>query len=370
MKVDSKEDFNFNRSTLKPDEHIEELNREIKKYCSENPLNDEKSKKLLLERLLRRSGIAAFQGASRLEGGPFGAMLVDFKTEDGIPKIVGFGTNHVVPNSDPSAHAEMTAIRDTAKRLKRTDLSGLTLVTSCECCPMCLSAATGSNVDKIYFAATRKDAAAVGFSDDDQYRLMTVGRIEQHAKKVEEKDKSGIEAKLNGHEAAVIINHEGKEYTYYGDYNKANNLDPTDLPIVQAIKNACKDLTGKQGKPVFHLPEDTVLISRDMPHPMSLVTADWARIGRVRGEDSGKPELDSPNKDTNKIIYLNDKTETMQIHRQGQTSSVDSNKIWDEIRNPTAIHISENLGHSHRVAFEKWAELINNTDPKKSMPRY
>ncbi|MEK6745912.1 MAG: nucleoside deaminase [Pseudomonadota bacterium] len=362
-----KENYNYHRSTLQPDKYINELNHEINNYCKENSLNTPEAKEQLISRLLRRTGTAAFQGASRLEGGPFGAMLVDFKTEDGIPKVVGFGTNHVVLNSDPSAHAEMIAIRDASERLKRTDLSDLTLITSCECCPMCLSAATGCKVDKIYFAATRKDAANVGFSDEDQYRLMTVGGIEQHAKKVEEKDKASTEAKLNGHNAVVIVNHNGQKYSYYGDYKKTNNSDPTDLPTVQAIKNACKGLAELHSKPVFHLPEDTILISHDMPHPMSLITADWARIGRVRGQEADKPEQDSPNKNTDNIIYINDKPETMQIrNEQGQTSHVEPEKVWKEIANPSAIHLSKNLGHAHTVAFKEWNRLINTG----FMPRY
>jgi tRNA(Arg) A34 adenosine deaminase TadA len=358
-------------STLKPEEHIHELNREIADYCKEHPLVTDEDKQLLCSRLLRRTGVAAFQGASRLEGGPFGAMLVDFNTPDGIPRVEGFGTNHVVPNSDPSAHAEMTAIRDTAKRLGRTDLSGLTLVTSCECCPMCLSAATGCKVDKIYFAATRQDAANVGFSDADQYRLMTAGGIEQHAQKAA--DRIEAENTLQGHDAVVVVNYKGQPHIFYGDYGTANPSDPTDLPIVQAIKNACHGLaellsqeSGKEER-VFHLPEDTTLISRQMPHPMSLITADWARIGRVRGTDPGKPELDSPQKNTARILYLNDELETMQVkNQQGQSSAIEPQKVWEEIANPSAVHLGNNLGHAHKVAFEEWDRLIKTG----FMPRY
>ena len=376
-----KKDLNFDRSTINTEiDHIAELNYEIRNYCRENPLpsNDSKeyegAKNQLISRLLRRTGIAAFQGVKRDEGGPFGAMVVDFNTKNGIPDVVGFGTNHVVPNSDPSAHAEITAIRDACKLLGRTDLSGLTLVTSCECCPMCLSAATGCKVDKIYFAATREDAKKVGFSDDDQYRLMTAGGIEKHAQKV--KGDAAAEA-LNGHDAVVITNYNSIPHRYYGDYDKADSLDPTDLPIIQAIKKACKGLAELQSihngveEKVFHLPHNTILISRDMPHLMSLVTADWARIGRVRGRNPFNPEDDSPIKDIKFIAYINDKTETMQIRdKEGNISNVDPDKIWKEIAKPTSIHLSDNLGHSHRIAFEKWSDLINNPDPKKSMPRY
>ncbi len=361
--------FSYNRSTLNPDECINELNREIQEYCKEHPSGTEKEQ--LISRLLRRAGITAFQGATRLEGGPFGAMLVDFNTEDGVPKVLGFGTNHVVPNNDPSAHAEMTAIRDTAIRLGRTDLSGLTLVTSCECCPMCLSAAMGCKVDKVYFAATRQDAADAGFSDADQYRLMTAGGIEQHAKKAKNSDEVG--QLLNAHDAVVLVHYRGTQYAYYGDYATANPSDPTDLPVIQAIKKACSGLaelhSRDSNKPekIFHLPEDTVLISRNVPHPLSLVTADWARIGRVRGEDSNKPEQDKPEKDTARIFYLNDNFEAMQVRdAQGQSSVVEPKQIWNGIANPPAIHIGKNLGHAHTVAFEEWKRLVASG----FMPRY
>jgi guanine deaminase len=367
-----KEAFNYHRSTLKSDEHIAELNREINSYCKEHPIKSEEDKEKLISRLLRRAGIAAFQGASRLEGGPFGAMLVDFKTEDGIPKVVGFGTNHVVPNSDPSAHAEITAIRNTCERLGKSNLSGLTLVTSCECCPMCLSAATGCKVDKIYYAATRKDAAGAGFSDDDQYRLMTAGGIEQHAQKIAHNDKEALKL-LNDHDAVVEINHNGEKRQYYGDYSRANILDPTDLPIVQAIKKACRGLGKLQKKTdgsdekIFHLPEDTKIISRDMPHPLSLITADWARIGRVRGSNPDNPLDDSPKKDISRIGYINNSPEKMQIRDKGlNISTVDPDKIWKEIANPSAVHLSKNLGHAHTIAFKEWERLINIG----FMPRY
>lgn len=100
------------------------------------------------------SGNASTQG-----GGPFGAVIV----KDG--KVVSAAGNTVTPDNDPTAHAEVNAIRNACKELKTFDLSGCVLYTSCEPCPMCLSASYWARIEKIYFAAGRDDAAKAGFSD-------------------------------------------------------------------------------------------------------------------------------------------------------------------------------------------------------------
>ena len=97
-------------------------------------------------------------------GGPFGAVVV---TDH---KIVGRGWNQVTSLLDPTAHAEVTAIRDACRNLKRFELRGCVLYTSCEPCPMCLSAIYWARLDRIYFASTRKDAAQIGFDDDFIYQ--------------------------------------------------------------------------------------------------------------------------------------------------------------------------------------------------------
>lgn len=93
-------------------------------------------------------------------GGPFGACIV----KDG--KIIGKGSNHVLSNNDPTAHAEIVAIRKACKKLNTYDLSGCELYTSCYPCPMCLSAIIWSNINKVYYGNTREDAAEIGFRDD------------------------------------------------------------------------------------------------------------------------------------------------------------------------------------------------------------
>ncbi len=93
-------------------------------------------------------------------GGPFGACIV----KDG--KIIGKGSNHVLSNNDPTAHAEIVAIRKACKKLNTYDLSGCELYTSCYPCPMCLSAIIWSNINTVYYGNTRDDAAEIGFRDD------------------------------------------------------------------------------------------------------------------------------------------------------------------------------------------------------------
>ncbi len=96
-------------------------------------------------------------------GGPFGACIV----KNG--KIIGKGSNHVLSNNDPTAHAEVMAIRDACKNINSYDLSDCELYTSCFPCPMCLSAIIWANIKKVYYGNTKEDAAKIGFRDDYIY---------------------------------------------------------------------------------------------------------------------------------------------------------------------------------------------------------
>jgi guanine deaminase len=98
------------------------------------------------------------------EGGPFGAVIV----RDG--QIIGRGWNRVTSTNDPTAHAEVVAIRDACSTLKKFSLAGCEIYSSCEPCPLCLAAIYWSRLDRIYFAATCDDAAAAGFDDQNFYR--------------------------------------------------------------------------------------------------------------------------------------------------------------------------------------------------------
>lgn len=93
------------------------------------------------------------------EGGPFGAVVV----RNG--EIVGRGWNQVTSTNDPTAHAEIVAIRDACSLLKTYSLAGCEIYSSCEPCPLCLAAIFWSRLDRIYYAATCDDAAAAGFDD-------------------------------------------------------------------------------------------------------------------------------------------------------------------------------------------------------------
>ena len=97
------------------------------------------------------------------EGGPFGACIV----KDGV--VVGKGDNRVLVSHDPTAHAEITAIRDASKTLGTHDLTGCVLYTSCYPCPMCLSAIIWANIKTVYYGNTKEDAEDIGFRDDFIY---------------------------------------------------------------------------------------------------------------------------------------------------------------------------------------------------------
>ena len=99
-------------------------------------------------------------------GGPFGAVVV----KDG--KIIGKGSNHVLKNNDPTAHAEIMAIKDACKNINSYDLNGCILYTSCYPCPMCLSAIIWSNIKKVYYGNTKEDAKNIGFRDDFIYEYI------------------------------------------------------------------------------------------------------------------------------------------------------------------------------------------------------
>ena len=110
-----------------------------------------------------RRAIELSAQSGQSDEGPFGAVVV----KDG--RIVGEGINQVVPTGDPTAHAEVVAIRAACKTLGTHVLDGATVYTSCEPCPMCLAAAWWARVEEIVYANDRADAAAIGFDDDAIY---------------------------------------------------------------------------------------------------------------------------------------------------------------------------------------------------------
>ena len=106
----------------------------------------------------------AENGINRREGGPFGAVIID---KEG--NVISNGNNQVIKNNDPTAHAEIVAIREACEKLHTYNLSDYILYTSCEPCPMCLSAIIWANIKEVYYGCTKEDAGEIGFRDDMIY---------------------------------------------------------------------------------------------------------------------------------------------------------------------------------------------------------
>lgn len=121
-----------------------------------------------MEKFMREAIQESLDGMERNDGGPFGAIVV----KDG--KIVGRGNNRVTSSNDPTAHAEVVAIRDACKNLNSFQLDGCDMYTSCEPCPMCLGAIYWARPERVFFGCTRTDAAEIQFDDAFIYNEMTV----------------------------------------------------------------------------------------------------------------------------------------------------------------------------------------------------
>ena len=119
---------------------------------------------MLSPEILREAIRLSIEKMEGNEGGPFGAVIVR-KGE-----IVGRGWNRVTSTNDPTAHAEIVAIREACSKLKTFSLAGCEIYSSCEPCPLCLAAIFWSRLDRIYYAATCDDAASAGFDDRNFYR--------------------------------------------------------------------------------------------------------------------------------------------------------------------------------------------------------
>jgi guanine deaminase len=125
------------------------------------------------ESFMREAIALAERGMRGGSGGPFGCVVV----RDG--EIVGRGWNRVTSTNDPTAHAEVVAIREACQALDTFELKDCELFTSCEPCPMCLAAIYWARIPRIYYANTRADAAAIGFDDNFLY--------EEIARRIEER---------------------------------------------------------------------------------------------------------------------------------------------------------------------------------------
>lgn len=247
-------------------------------------------------------------------GGPFGAVIYDPKQY----LIVGQGANSVVPDNDPTAHAEVNAARDAIRNLGKKDLRGLECYTSCECCPMCLSYLLDAGISKIYFAASRKDAANAHFSDDQQYELL----------------KKGYEANCLHSPISYVAN------------------ENFETESVDRLRHICK------ASNAFHLPQDFVFECSHKPHPFSLIALDWARVGRVRDVDNPQdPEKDSLQKDISKILYGSEEFEKLFGYKKVED-------ILDVVANGSE-DISCITHHDKLKPFELWEEVLKRDDAKR-----
>ncbi len=130
------------------------------------------------EQFMRRAISLAQRGIDAGAGGPFGAVVV----KNG--EIVGEGCNQVTSTNDPTAHAEVVAIRNACQTLNSFQLDGCVLYTSCEPCPMCLGAIYWARPQQIFFACTHEDAAEIGFDDHFIYDEIERPIEERHIKSV------------------------------------------------------------------------------------------------------------------------------------------------------------------------------------------
>ena len=121
-------------------------------------------------------------------GGPFGCVIV--KNDS----IIAEGSNEVTKNNDPTAHGEIVTIRKACKSLNTFNLKGTEMFTSCEPCPMCLSAIYWSHIDKIYYGNTRKDASKIGFDDNFIYDELKLDLRERKIKLIQINQEEAKEA--------------------------------------------------------------------------------------------------------------------------------------------------------------------------------
>ncbi len=123
---------------------------------------------------LQQAIVLAVDNAQNNQGGPYGAVIV----KNG--KVIARGSNRVTADIDPTAHAEIITIRQACRALNDFRLSGCILYSNCEPCPMCLGAIYWSRLAKVYYAATREDAAQAGFDDAYIYQELNLPPVERH----------------------------------------------------------------------------------------------------------------------------------------------------------------------------------------------
>ena len=148
---------------------------------------------MMKEDYLKEAALEATEGVLKGDGGPFGAVIVNDKGE-----IISRGHNSVLSEKVPTAHAEVVAIREACKKLGTHSLEGCTLYSSCEPCPMCLSATIWANIKTIYYGATQKDADDAGFRDELIYEYLAGGTSIISKKELLQEDCQNVLKKYHG----------------------------------------------------------------------------------------------------------------------------------------------------------------------------
>ncbi len=140
------------------------------------------------EKFMREAIRLSIENVNYGNGGPFGAVIVKDN------KIIARGVNKVTSDNDPTAHAEVVAIRNACKELGTFQLDGCEIYTSCEPCPMCLGAIYWARPDKMYYANTKQDAAEIDFDDDFIYQELALPYGERKLKTIQLLRDEAIEA--------------------------------------------------------------------------------------------------------------------------------------------------------------------------------
>lgn len=136
----------------------------------------------MVNKFMKEAINEAYKGIKSKHGGPFGAVVVKNN------KIIGKGHNMVLKNSDPTAHGEVSAIRNACKNVKAFNLQGATIYTTAEPCPMCLGAILWANIKNIYYGCSVNDTKHIGFKDEEFYKKFKVTKSKFNIKQIDKEE--------------------------------------------------------------------------------------------------------------------------------------------------------------------------------------
>ncbi|MBL0319150.1 MAG: nucleoside deaminase [Alphaproteobacteria bacterium] len=275
------------------------------------------------------------------QGGPFGAVLVWYPDEMGtqVPEIIGMGTNHVTTKDDPTAHAEIEALRQTAREHRHLHDGKLVLYSSSECCPMCLGMAKSAGVSDIFYVNDRHQAALIGFSDEAQYSILqhSLDRLMIPLHTLSD-DKQHYYEKILGTSQAVLL----KSKTECARCEVEPSMDLLTTSSMVVIQTAC-NLT----KNVW-LGSEYSLISRKKLHLSALMACDWARI--LRDPDcmhQDEPIYDKEARGEHRVIYVEEEVEKITA-------------LLKIPENDTSIYRTEDIKllNAGKQLFAQWAQGV------------